>query len=691
MAKLADGRPRISPAFLERLATVELRLGNPTLARQYWGELATLQPHNVRVLLGLFNLAVGVADHADALEKVIPAKSTRFSDHLALGRILMTCGKVEEAGNEFRRARELAPSVPETWRSWVEYLVSANQAQAAREAAAAAEKAIVAAGSISALAQCHWIAGEIGKAEAMFGEAVKDRPRDAATLRLAASFFLDENRPDRAASLIDELLKPETRASQVDIAWATRTQMMLGFANGVTPERIEQAMRLVDQDLEADANDFDAQRMRAVLLSMQFRRRKESIHALESIDKAQCLTSCEQFLLATLYSAELDWPKCRSEMRKVLGGRPRQPRHLVFQVNLLTRLGELDEAENWLRTLKPLVPADPTGAVLELEARLLKARKQDVGLAALIRNHSCQNLDQMRVAAVLFDGFGLLKEAEQAYRADVTRNPNEPARALALIEFLARQDRPQEALDLCEPAIRTWSPQHLALASLAIYRAKSATELQRRKVEGWLEEVVQQNPDDVFLNMKLAVLRSLQGKYTEAQSIYRRLLGAKRNNVEALNSLAWQLALRENNSAEALELVDRAIDIAGPNPTLLDTRAVVLMQLSQGDKALDALREAVRSQPDRPTYYFHLARAYQMTNATTEAREALKRSRELGLNEQTIDPLERGTYHKLRGEIARRYETPLRPTSAPARSDSSDGTSPTAVYPEIRSRKRGDP
>jgi tetratricopeptide (TPR) repeat protein len=341
-------------------------------------------------------------------------------------------------------------------------------------------------------------------------------------------------------------------------------------------------------------------------------------------------------------------------MRKVLEDGRRQPRHLVFYVNLLTRLGELDEAEKWLRALKPLVPADQTGVVLDLEAKLLKARKQDRELAVLIRNHVQQNPDQMRVGAILFDRFGLLKEAEQAYRADMARNPNETARVLALIDFLARQDRPQEALDLCEPAVRTWRPEAVAMAGLAIYKAKSVTEPQRRKVEAWLQEMVHQKPDNLVLNTKLADLRTLQGNYPEAEAIYRRSLGANRDNVEALNNLAWQLALREDNPEEALKLVDRALDIAGPNPTLLDTRAVVLMQLNQGDKAVEALREAVSSQPDKPIRYFHLARAYQMTNAPTKAREALERSKALGLNEEIIDPLERETYRKLWREIALR-------------------------------------
>ena len=811
VARLAETRRLIPdadrPAFLERLAVVEMRLGDPKLARQYWGEVAVLQPDNVRVMLALFNLAMGAGDHADALNlvskvrkvegehgalwrfarasllldqarraddkarkmslaaidavralaseiaeqrpdwwggplllaeiaelegryddviagyqrsidlgnsqpaiirhligmlsdrrrfadidrlvaslrdrgiaaddlaiatafdairkkdyvrglalarEVIPARSTRYSDHLTLGRVLMASGKAEEAGNEFRLAVDLAPSVPETWRSWVEYLARTNQPQAAREAAAAAEQALSPLGSNLTLAQCRRSAGEAGKAETLVRKAIKDRPHDAATLRLAANFFLDQNRPDQAATLVAELFKPETNASSADVAWAKRARMMLGLADGLTPERLEQALRLVEHDLSSDPNDLDAQRMRAVLLAMQFSRRKESIQALESIDRAQELAARERFLLATLYSAERDWPKCRSEMRTLLEDVPRQPRHLVFYVNLMIRLGELDEAERWLHELKTRRPADQTGAALELEAKILKARKHDVELAALIDNHAVKNPDQVRLAAHVFDRFGLLKDAERAYRADLARNPNETASVLALVEFLARQDRPQEALDVCEPALHTLRPEAASRASLAIYMAKSATERQRRKVEAWLLEMVHQKPENVVLNTKLANLRTLQGNYAEAEAIYQRSLGAKRDNVEALNNLAWQLALRDKSSEEALKLVDRAIGIAGPNPTLLGTRAVVLMQLSQGEKAVEALHEAVSSEPDKPIHYFHLARAYHMTNAHSDAREALERSKVLGLNEGAVDPLERETYRKLWSEIALR-------------------------------------
>ena len=74
VAKLAETRQQISaadrPAFLDRLGSAEIRLGELKLARQYWHELAALEPDNIRVRLGLFDLALAAGDQADAAELV---------------------------------------------------------------------------------------------------------------------------------------------------------------------------------------------------------------------------------------------------------------------------------------------------------------------------------------------------------------------------------------------------------------------------------------------------------------------------------------------------------------------------------------------------------------------------------------------------------------------------------------------
>jgi Flp pilus assembly protein TadD len=101
-------------------------------------------------------------------------------------------------------------------------------------------------------------------------------------------------------------------------------------------------------------------------------------------------------------------------------------------------------------------------------------------------------------------------------------------------------------------------------------------------------------------------------------------------------------------------LISRAIDVGGENPTPLDTRAVILIQSGQPDRALRDLDRALKLRPTSPVYHFHLARAQWLAKNEADARKALQRAEELGLKRETIDPLEREDYLLLRQELGLR-------------------------------------
>ena len=311
VARLAETRQQIPaadrPAFLERLALTEIRLRELALARQYWRELASLQPDNLRVRLSLFDLAVEAGDQnaaadlvseirkiegdkgtswrfaqaallidkvrrgvshdleearvlaaeisqrrpdwwaspslngelaelagspdlaiehylravelgnvqpsfarrlvgllnqrnrfndidhvaqvlreqgvaldeitlikaVDAIRKqdfdqgialarqVFSETSTNPSDHLTLGRFYVSAGQSDAAGKEFRRAVELGPGVPDSWLTYVQYLVQAKQIDQAKAAIEAARQALPADRATLTLAQCWMSLGDL--------------------------------------------------------------------------------------------------------------------------------------------------------------------------------------------------------------------------------------------------------------------------------------------------------------------------------------------------------------------------------------------------------------------------------------------------------------------------------------------------------------------------------------------------
>src|SRR5262249_11823664 len=123
-------------------------------------------------------------------------------------------------------------------------------------------------------------------------------------------------------------------------------------------------------------------------------------------------------------------------------------------------------------------------------------------------------------------------------------------------------------------------------------------------------------------------------------------------NAVALNNLALLLALG-GGGAEALPLINRALDVAGPAPELLDTRAVVYLSMGRHDRAIEDLEEAVAESPLAPAYY-HLAQAYHRAGKADEAGDRFRKAIAAGLRPEVLHPLERPLFDPWRGKLGPR-------------------------------------
>ena len=188
--------------------------------------------------------------------------------------------------------------------------------------------------------------------------------------------------------------------------------------------------------------------------------------------------------------------------------------------------------------------------------------------------------------------------------------------------------------------------------SVAVLEAgKTVTDEQRQRVEGWIADALRQQAGPPSIRLGLARLRTQQRQYDQAESIYREVLGSSPDNVAALNNLAWLLSFQTGKEQEAIDLIDHAVELAGADPSLLDTRAVIHLNKGRADLALRDLNRAIAISPNRPVLYFHLARAHQAAKEDAEARKAFRQAEQLGLKPETVDPRERELFLKVRQEL----------------------------------------
>jgi tetratricopeptide (TPR) repeat protein len=606
-------------------------------------------------------------DYARALSlagQAVSARSKDYRDHVWLGHILSAAGKGVQAEAALRRATELAGGVPDTWVALVQHLARTGQRDKALAAIRVARRKLRRDQADLALAQCHELIGDTERAAALFRAALTERPKDVATLRGVAGFYLRTLKYRAAEPLLETIIELKMK-SPSDAAWARRI-LALVLALGGDYRQSRKALRLLDLVDEAGPEDpaarpADNERARALVLASQggLRPRREAIKILERLVGQQSPQADDMFLLAQLNEAVGDWPGTRKWMVRFLEAYPSQPAYLAHFARSLLRRGEDQAAEPLLDRIRQLPGQTGAFVTAELEARLLAARGQAPAAVARLETYvtgkdsrPARETVRLELTAGLLDQLSQAypaekrfeAAAEKKYRALVAQQPRSTA---ALVWFLAGHGRPEEALALGERAGDDCPAEVVGNAVVTALHGREVSRETLQRVEGWLKQALAKSPKSVALLICFADLRNLQGRYAEAVGLYREAIRRDPHSVVALNNLAWLLAAFEGKGAEALRLIDRAIQTAGPLPELRDTRAVVCLSLGKGEPAIAELKLAVEEKPLLGVSHFHLAQAYVLVKNRGEAKDALRKARALGLEAKQLHPLEQKAYKQL--------------------------------------------
>jgi tetratricopeptide (TPR) repeat protein len=592
----------------------------------------------------LQRLAVAVSlqnqDPARAVQlalQTVDADSKDYRDYLWLGRVLAAAGRpTAEAEKQLRRAVELAADVPETWLALVQYLAGANLKDEADKVIDQARSQLPKDKTALALAQCYEAIDRQDKADSEYQAALSAQPDAVPVLRAVASYYVRAGRGADAQTLLRRILDRKDQTSDGDRAWARRQLAMLLANRG----ECRQALALVglsfDQKGQVLANQppgeaemVEELRTRAQVLAVFNSRsaRAKAIASLEELARRQALSPEDQFLLAQLLEMDGSWPKARTQIRNLVTSQNQNPRYLAYFVGCLLRHHELDDAGRWIDQLEHLEQAkhvEPgTFGTSELRAQLLEARGENQQALALLK-------------------------------ANANRKPADPDCLIMLISGLARHKSWQEALDLCERAWQSCPPEVIGGLSVAVLRGTPANGEQCARVERRLRTALQANPNAANLALELADLLEFRGRLDDAEGEYRQVLELDNRNVRALNNLAWllgQLGQKAEKVSEALMLINRAIEVAGPKTDLLDTRAVIYMTRNESAAAVADLQTAIADAPSG-FRYFHLARAQLLAHNREAAEEAFRQAVGSGLMMEQLHPAERVAYR----EMAREFE-----------------------------------
>ncbi len=591
---------------------------------------------------GLQRLAVDLClrtqDFAGAVRlatSLVANDSQDYRDYLWLGQVLAASGQRPEAAEQnLRRAVALGGNEPEPWVSLVEFLASRGQHESAQAELERARAHL--AKDQAALAQCYEALGRLDQAQEQFQAALALKPEDPALLRQVANFSLRSGHLAGAAPHLRRIVALGSQVAPADLAWARRnlawvlaqtgSASQLAEALGLVGLSLTSGDEVVVVDSTRQGEDLiEEQRARARVLATQARRslRGHALVLLEDLSKRQALTPDDQFRLAQLQEVEGNWPKAREEYRNLLVGQPHNALYPARFAQSLIRRGELEEAQRCLDRLerlektRRLEPGDSESVMLR--AQLLEARGQGNQAIALLQEH-------------------------------VKRKDARPDDFLLLAGCLARQGRKEEALDLCEQAQPRCAPERVGATQLAVLRVGKPDDQHCGRVEKALQAAVEKHPQSAALRLYLADLRDLQKRFAEAEALYRQVLERDRQNLIALNNLAWLLTQRPDAHAEARALIDRALAVYGPRAELLDTRAKVYLALGQTAFAVKDLEQATAENPTAPRY-FQLALAHWKASNREAARKVYTQAKRWGFHPDQLHPLDREMARRIAEEL----------------------------------------
>jgi tetratricopeptide (TPR) repeat protein len=141
-----------------------------------------------------------------------------------------------------------------------------------------------------------------------------------------------------------------------------------------------------------------------------------------------------------------------------------------------------------------------------------------------------------------------------------------------------------------------------------------------------LQTQLSKDPNDASALMMLALLYERTNDFAQARDAYERLLRINPSSIAALNNLACLYADRLDDLGKAYDLVRKAREQQANDPAIADTFGWVLFKRGEYLQALPILQESAAKLPDSPEVQFHLGMTAYMMGQTDLAKVALQKA-----------------------------------------------------------------
>lgn len=537
------------------------------------------------LLGGLQQMSNELADAETSFQKTVQLNSYRFSDRLNLITVRIDQGKTEEARSALDNMLASNPDHP-----GVNYLHGRMLVEAGDN-----EEALIALSRVLNVDPSHagslYLAAAANMAEGNFATAQGQLDRLLATQRdhvpghlLMANLHLRMGNAADAEQSARSLLQA---SSSNYAAMSVLATALTAQGEGNTPESIELYQRMI----EVNPNAVEPR----LALGVALLQTGDASGGLAQLETAREQTPESEMAWESVIQAHLamgDIAAAKTEAEAYAQQRPDSPRPAIF----LARIA--------LQENNPTGASEYFGQSEEILRQTLAAEPDNLGVQGLL-------IDTLMSQGKLEEAGTMLENLPQNIA-------NNQAVLVARGRIALAGDRPAEAEPLLQAAMDE-NPNSVTLMLLGgSMKAQNRPQDAINLLTDWLEE----NPNDVLVHFEVASTYMQMGREQDARGHYQTIAESGAENVIVFNNLAW--LAREDDPQQALTYVQRADQLAPNSPPILDTYAMIQLELGATDEALSLNQRAIDGMPNDPNLRYNRAVILRADGQTDQAIQILE-------------------------------------------------------------------
>ena len=627
---LEDGSPLRAAAFLVkanelapkndqnriRLTRCYLAIGRFADASKQALKVLEQTPDNEDAIIALTEAARSKEDIQAAeqhLEKY--PKKDDISFHLASANLFLSSGDLAAAEKALRPALTVNPNSSAAHMALGDlYLLKKDQKQAGEEFKKAAELAPVRSMERLKYAAFMSAAGDTAETRRISTEMTTQAPDYLPGWTLLAELAFKEGKYDEALSLLENVFSREPQ--YID---GHRLESEVLLAKGDTKKATEVLERLDQTYPDTPLIKYE--------LARAYLKKNNMNQAKVVLDQAISINP--NYAEAILLLADINLRSGHGEaviepMTRLLKRSPELRPAALLLAAAYGSLDRFDDAAVITGEEAKLAPRDPQ-AQMALGLTLRQAKRNDEARqafekAAELAPDNLWPVDQLVELDLLEKHFDT---AQQRIDRHFQKTPDSPAAHFFKGKILVAEEK--------------WGPAETELQKTlqldpnfgGAYDLLVQTYLVTNKLPQALSQLQTQlskNPNDASALMTLALLHERTNEFAKARDAYEHLLSLKPDLVSALNNLACLYADRLNDLGKAYDLARKARDLQGNDPAIADTFGWILSKRGEYQQALAILQGSAAKLPDSPEVQFHLGMTAYVMGQPDLARVALQKA-----------------------------------------------------------------